>query len=112
MSKSAKKYRIKMDWIANLDSMHEKLWCIGDDLDEGRLIGPITILGKQYSASYELQPLIDECDELAWAAKRGLVTGSQFGRIKTLVTWRVEQRYFTCLAHGPESEAALCFNDL
>lgn len=30
-----RKYWIKQTWIFNLESMHDKLWCIEDDLREG-----------------------------------------------------------------------------
>ena len=86
-----RKYFVKGSWIFNLESMDDKLHCIKYDLDD----------------------LIDECETLQWAAKSRKVTGKEYGRIKEIVSWRVEQRYFRCIANGmKEKDAGACFSDL
>ena len=111
--KNERKYMIKDSWIFNLESMHDKLWCIGTDLDEGSIAGPVEILGGTYTSSYDLQDLVDECSALEWAAKTRKVTSKEYGRIKEIISWRVYQRYATCLLAGlRESDAGACFKDL
>lgn len=114
MANNERKYRIKEGWIFNLEAMHDKLWCIGNDLDEGNIKGPISFLGGTYEDSSDIQKLIDECSELEWAAKGRKVTSKEYGRIKEIVEWRVMQRYSTCLTSGnmTESAAGQCFEDL
>ena len=108
-----RKYRVKEGWIFNLEAMHDKLHCIGYDLDDGTIKGPITILGYTIADSDDIQPLIDECSDLEWAAKSRKVTGKEYGRIKEIAEWRVNQRYATCLANGmDEAKAGACFEDL
>lgn len=108
-----RKYRIKEGWVFNLEAMHDKLYCIGYDLDDGTIKGPISFLGGTYEDSSDLQTLIDECSELEWAAKSRKVTGKEYGRIKEIVEWRVNQRYATCLANGMnEADAGHCFEDM
>lgn len=111
---SERKYRIKEGWIFNLEAMHDKLNCIGYDLDDGTIQGPIEILGYKLEDSCDIQKLLEECSKLEWAAKSRLVTSKEFGRIKEIVEWRVMQRYSTCLASGnmTEAEAGQCFEDL
>lgn len=108
-----RKYFVKEGWVFNLESMHDKLFCIGIDIDECRIQTPIDILGYKIEDSSDLQPLMDECSDLEWAAKSRKVTGKEYGRIKDIVAWRAEQRYFTCLASGMEEQkAAGAFEDL
>ena len=108
-----RKYFIKEGWVFNLEAMHDKLYCIGIDIDEGKIQTPLDILGYKIEDSADLQPLIEECSDLEWTAKSRKVTSKEFGRIKDIVTWRVEQRYFTCLANGmEEKKAAGAFEDM
>lgn len=108
-----KKYWVKQSWIFNLEAMHDKLFCIQLDLDEGKLLFPIEIAGTEIHDYDDLQDLVTECEELEWTAKSGKVTGKQYGRIKAIVEWRVNQRYVTCLNRGmKESDAGQCFEDL
>lgn len=111
--KDERKYRIKSGWIFNLEAMHDKLHCISYDLDDGTIQGPIEVLGYKAETSDDLQPLIEECENLEWTAKSRLVTGKEYGRIKEIVNWRVMQRYAACVANGMnESDAGQCFEDL
>ncbi len=112
--KPVKRYFVKEGWIFNLEAMYDKLWCIGNDLDEGVLRGPIEILGvKNIMGSDDIQALIEEADELASAAKGRGLTSEQYGRAKEMVEWRVMQRYATCLNSGmDERTAGGCFEDM
>ena len=107
------KYRVKESWIFNLESMHDKLWCLSYNIEEGNVELPLKIAGKTINSVADLFDLKDEAEELEWKAKSGKVTGKEFGRIKEIVAWRVEARYVTCLAAGmKESEAGKCFEDM
>lgn len=108
-----RKYFVKSGWIFNLESMDDKLHCIKYDLEDGKLSFPIRIAGTEIIDFDDLDNLIDECETLQWAAKSRKVTGKEYGRIKEIVNWRVEQRYFRCIANGmKETEAGKCFTDL
>lgn len=107
-------YRCKESWIFNLEAMHDKLWCIAEDIREGNITLPIEIAGKVINNSDDLDNLQDEIFKLEWIAKGSKgVTGEQYGRIKTIVDWRVMARYNACMASGmSESEAGKCFEDI
>lgn len=108
-----RKYRVKEDWIFNLESMHGTLYCIKDDLEDEKIDFPITIAETKITDFDDLYHLIEECETLEWTAKNRKVTGKEYGRIKEIVNWRVEQRYFRCLASGmSERDAGECFRDL
>lgn len=112
-SKEEKKYFVKEGWIFNLESMNDKIQCIMIDIKEGVLQFPLEVAGTKAENLDDLYKLLDEANELECRAKAGKVTGSQYGRIKALVNWRVMQRYATCLASGmEENKAAGCFEDL
>jgi len=109
-----KRYMVKEDWIFNLESMHDKLFCIELDLREGRLQFPFEVAGKTINDYDDLDELANEAAELEYKAKsnRG-VTGKEYGRIKAIVSWRVMQRYARCMASGmDEKDAARCFEDM
>jgi len=111
--KEERKYWIKQSWIFNLEAMHDKLYCIGYDLDDGTIKGPIEILGYKIADSSDIYDLLEECEKLEWTAKSGKVTGKEFGRIKEIVSWRVGARYATCIANGMnEAKAGMCFEDM
>jgi hypothetical protein len=108
-----RKYRVKMSWIFNLESMQDRLWCIEYDIEEGKIQLPIEVAGKQIKDIDELADLREECSDLEWTAKSGKVTGKEYGRIKQIVEWRVNARYMTCMANGmSERDAGACFEDL
>lgn len=112
-SPKVKKYPVKESWIFNLESMHDKLYVIEYDLEDKKLQFPLTIAGKEIKDFDDLYELRNEAEELEWIAKSGPVTGSQYGRIKEIVGWRVNQRYNTCLAAGmDERDAGRCFEDM
>lgn len=107
------KLRIKESWIFNLESMDDMLHGIKYDLEDGKISFPLTIVETKIKDFDDLYALIDECETLQWVAKSGKVTGKEYGRIKNIVNWRVEQRYFRCLANGMnEKDAGVCFSDL
>ena len=108
-----KRYRVKSGWIFNLEAMHDKLFCIGYDIDDGKIATPIEILGVTINDSSDLQQLIDEASDLEWKAKGNGLTSKEYGRAKEMVEWRVNLRYNACLASGmSESKAGLCYEDL
>lgn len=107
------KYRVKESWIFNLESMHDKLYCIKYDLDDGKRNFPLTIAGTEITDDNGLYRLIEECETLEWIAKARKVTASEYERIKEVVNWRVTQRYLRCLGNGmAEKDAGECFFDL
>ena len=109
MANEVRKYRIKQEWIFNLESMHDKLWCIEYDVDEGKLDFPFEVAGTTIKDYEDLSNLREECGELAYRAW-DKVTGKEYGRIKQIVEWRVMQRYVRCLKSGmSEKEAGKCF---
>ncbi len=107
------KYRVKESWIFNLESMHDKLYCIKYDLEDEKKNFPLIIAGTKIADDNDLYRLIEECENLEWAAKSRKVTASEYERIKEVVNWRVTQRYLRCLANGmTEKDAGECFHDL
>lgn len=112
--KAEKRYRVKQSWIFNLESMHDKIWCLSYDIRDGKIELPFRVAGKTINDSGDLFELLDEAETLlskGWSSKG--VTGKEYGRIKEIVAWRVEQRYATCMANGmEESKAGACFEDL
>ena len=108
-----KKYWVKESWIFNLESMHDKLWVLENDVEEGRLVFPFEVAGKTIESYDDLEDLKEEASTLEWKAKSGRVTGMEYGRIKAIVEWRVMARYNRCLASGmSEREAGKCFGDM
>lgn len=108
-----KKYWVKGGWIFNLESIHDKAYCILYDIQEHKIQLPIEIAGKIINSEGDIFDLIDEAGNLEWKAKAGKVTGKEYGRIKALVEWRIYQRYARCMASGmDERTAAGCFEDL
>ena len=111
--KVEKRYFVKESWIFNLESMHDKCYCLMYDIQEGKIAVPFEVAGKTINDEGDLYDLIDEAYSLkdkAWS--RG-VTGKEYGRIKEIVAWRVNARYNTCMASGmSEAEAGRCFEDM
>lgn len=108
-----RKYHVKQSWIFNLESMHDKCWCLIYDIRDGELKTPVEVAGKMINDEDDLEDLMEEIQELEWTAKRGKVTSKEYGRIKEIVNWRVYQRYATCVANGMnEKDAGYCFNDM
>lgn len=107
------KYRIKGEWIFNLEAMHDKLWCILYDIQDGELALPIEIAGTLCKDEDDIQNLIEEAERLEWIAKSRKVTSKEYGRIKQMAQWRATVRYMRCLASGmSEAEAGKCFEDM
>lgn len=107
-----KKYPVKESYIFNLEAIHDKVWCMIYDMREGKLVVPFEIAGKTINDEFDLSDIIEEAEELAYKAHCG-VTGKEYGRIKQLVSWRVQQRYIACLNAGmDESDAGRCFEDM
>lgn len=109
-----RKYMVKEDWIFNLESMHDKLFVIEQDVREGKLqLGTFEIAGKAINSYEDLDDLADEAAKLCWIAKSRKVTGKEYGRIRKIITWRVMARYAACMASGmDERKAATCFEEL
>ena len=108
-----RKYWIKEDWIFNLESMNDKIWCIIYDLREDKIKCPFEVAGTEINDEGDLLRLKDECNELEWTSKSGKVTSKEYGRIKEIVEWRVMNRYITCINNGmDENKAGACFDDL
>ena len=108
-----RKYRVKGEWIFNLEAMHDKLYCILYDIEDHILSFPITIAGTECKDEDDIQELIEEASRLEYIAKSRKVTSREYGRIKAMVEWRVFQRYTRCLASGMnEQEAGQCFQDM
>lgn len=113
MNNEERKYFVKGSWIFNLESMHDKLFCIEYDVDEGKLNFPFEIAGTKINSYADLSSLRAECEEYAYIAKCRKVTSKEYGRIKKLVMWRVNVRYARCLESGmSEKNAGMCFADL
>ena len=112
--KVEKRYRVKQSWIFNLESMHDKIFCLSYDIEEGKISLPFEVAGKTINDVSDLFDLLDEADSLrdkAWS-DRG-VTGKAYGRISEIVAWRVNARYTTCMANGmSEADAGKCFEDM
>ena len=107
-----RKYRVKKEWIFNLESMQDKLACIEMDIEEGKLDFPLTITGLIIEDWDDFEYLKDECADLEYKSWYK-VTSSEYGRIKEIVEWRVQQRYNRCIASGmSEKDAGMCFQDL
>lgn len=107
-------YFVKSAWVSNLDSAHENLCLFRDELLMGDRAS-VEAFGRVYTMSNEdaLSALIRECYRLYVAASSGKVSGRDYGRIKTIVEWRVNQRYARCLSSGmSERDAGVCFGDL
>ena len=108
-----KKYYVKESWVFNLESMHDKVWCIIYDLRDGKIKMPFEVAGKTINDEDDLLELLDEAERLETIAKRRKVTGKEYGRIRKLVEWRVQVRYNVCMASGmSEKDAGQCFEDL
>ena len=113
MKSDEKKYFIKESWIFNLEAMHDKLWCVIYDIRDYGLKNPIEICGTKIESEEDVHALLEEAENLEWIAKSRKVTSKEYGRIKQLVNWRVEQRYAACLASRMEErQAGQCFEDL
>lgn len=107
-----KRYPVKESWLFNLESMHDKIFCLSYDMREGKLTTPFIVANTTINDEDDLFALLDEADTLRCKASRP-VSGKDYGRIKEIVTWRVEQRYARCMASGmSESDAGRCFEDI
>lgn len=110
--KGERKYYLKESWVFNLEAMNDKLYLIASDAKDEEY--PMTIGG------YVCRNAEDVWNVREWACilhEYGFgrpVTGKEYGVIRRIVEWRVEQRYFTCMCAGGLSEkyAGECFNDL
>lgn len=107
-----RKYFVKESWLFNLESMHDKIWCLIYDVRENRIALPFEVAGKTINDEGDLSELMDEAAELQYKA-HGRVTGKEYGRIKEIVAWRVNARYGACLAAGmDEATAGRCYEDM
>lgn len=110
--KDERKYHIKGSWLFNLESMHDKIWCLIYDVREGNIVLPFEVAGKKINDESDLHELKSEAEELLYKA-HGKVTGTEYARIKEVVAWRVNARYTACMAAGmDEATAGRCFEDM
>lgn len=108
-----KNYSVKSGWIFNLESMHDKLWCIIYDARNGEVQFPLTIANRECKDEDDIMELIEEAGNLEWIAKSRKVTSKEYGRIKEMVEWRISQRYLVCMANGmSEKQAGQCWEDM
>lgn len=108
-----RKYFVKQGWIFNLESMHDKCYCLMYDIEDGKIELPINVAGKTINDEDDLNDLMHEAEDLEWKAKRGRVTSREYGRIKAIVEWRVMARYARCINAGmSEQDAGMCFADM
>lgn len=111
LAKGEKKYRIKEDWIFNLEAMNDKLFLIAEETPEDAY--PIEIANYICRNADDVWNIRDWADELHYRAWGNKVTGKEYGEIKKIVYWRVMERYVTCINNGmDEDRAGACFNDL
>jgi len=107
-----RKYMIKESWLFNLESMHDKAWCLIYDIRENKIVCPFEVAGKTINGEADMFDLMNEIDDLTGAARRR-VTGKEYGRIREVVAWRVNARYAACMANGmDEADAGKCFEDM
>lgn len=107
-----RKYYIKESWMFNLESMHDKIWCLIYDVRENRIALPFEVAGETINDEGDLIDLMNEAEELLYKA-HGRVTGEEYGRIREIVGWRVDARYAACMAAGmDEADAGRCFEDM
>ena len=108
-----RKYFVKESWLFNLESMHDKVWCLVYDIREKNIEVPFEVAGRKITDEEGLFMLMDEADTLCGEARRGAVSGKVYGRIREIVNWRVNARYATCMASGmDEAMAGQCFDDM
>ena len=107
-----RKYFVKESWLFNLESMHDRIWCLIYDMRENKIALPFEVAGKTINDEDDLLSLMDEAEELQFKA-HGKVTGKEYARIKEIVSWRVNARYAACMAAGmDEADAGRCFEDM
>ena len=85
-------HRIKEEWIFNLESMHDKLWCLIYDFENEKLQFPITVANTVCNDIEDIEALIEECENLEWLAKSCKVCDDDFKRIAEIVGWRIAVR--------------------
>lgn len=106
--KEQKKYFVKMNDRFNLDSMHDHVWCLIYDIEDG-LYDTVELMGETMNIDM-LEEFKDECEDLYGKAISGKVTGKEYGRIKAISAERNMIRYCQCLASGmSEDDASYAF---
>jgi len=107
--KEERKYYVKSNYRFNLDSMITKVWCLIDDIENGKyetveILDEIMDVDRLYSFKDELEDLLTK--------SYGKVTGKEYGRIKEISDYRNIMRYATCLESGmSEQDAGMAFFD-
>lgn len=107
--KEERKYYVKSNWWFNLDSMNTKIYCLLDDIEEGKF-EYVWLMGKKM---YEKELISFQAEIQNLLAYQGYkVTGKQYGRIKAISDERNMMRYATCLANGMnENNVSYAFMD-
>lgn len=95
-----RKYCVNPTWIFNLESIHDKLWCIIYDIQSNKVTLPIKIAGRTIKDESAVYELMNEVADLECVAKSGKVTNKEYGKIKAIVNWEVNTRYTMCVANN------------
>ena len=109
MASAERKYWVKMNYRFNLDSMHNHVWCLIYDIEDG-LYDSVELLGERMDVDrlYEFKEELEDLMSKAF----GKVTGKEYGRIKAISDERNMIRYATCLNNGmSERDAGYAFFD-
>ena len=108
-----KRYFVKESWIFNLESMHDKLYCILMDIEDKGISFPVEICGRLMKTESDIYDFMELCSKYEYIAKSRKVTSEEYGEIKKIVEWRVYSRYAKCISNGmSEKDAGLCFSDM
>jgi hypothetical protein len=109
MASTERKYYVKSNWWFNLDSMNTKIYCLIDDIQEGKY-EYIWLMGKKMGIKELISFQLEIHDLMKYQGYK--VTGKQYGRIKAISDERNMMRYATCLAKGMnEEDAGYAFMD-
>lgn len=112
-----KKYWASSSMKFNCESMRTKLLNIRDYMRDGeddkgnKFPDSVEICGKEVDLD-SIDDLIEEVENLVWAAMTRKLTGKEYGRMKAIAEERQMMRYATCLASGmSERDAGYAFTD-
>ena len=105
--KRVKKYRVKLNYVFNMDSMRTHVMNLIDDIRDGK-IETVELMGETMD-EYSLEQFKEELEDLIFKANYP-VSGKAYGRIKAISDARNMIRYITCKANGmDEIDADSCF---
>ena len=93
------KTRVGENIVFNMDSMHDKLFCIMYDIEEGKISVPFTLLDVEITCADDVYELVEECDKWSSVIRSRALGSDEFARVMDIVNWREYQR---SLASGKE----------